>query len=286
MDRYKATKTASLFGICGNIFLLLIKVTIGIISQSQAMLADSVNSAGDILSSFMTFIGNKIASKPRDKDHNMGHGKAEYIFSMLISVTMIVVSFKVLYNSVHSLIFREYFEFSWWLVNVCISTIVIKICLYLYTSRLSKQMHNLLLEANAKDHRNDCIVTSFTLLSILLSLVGIYWFDGVTGIGISIWICYTGINIFKESYDVLMDKSISEDDKKKVLAIIKNHPEIKKVRHFNSTPVGYKYQISFTIYVDGNLSTFDSHEIADKLEDEIVKKIDEIYLCVIHVNPI
>ena len=83
-----------------------------------------------------------------------------------------------------------------------------------------------------------------------------------------------------------MDKSISEETKKKVFEIINEHKEIKKVIHFNSTPVGYKYQISFTIYVDGNLSTFESHDIANKLEKEIDKKLDEIYLTVIHVNPI
>ena len=83
-----------------------------------------------------------------------------------------------------------------------------------------------------------------------------------------------------------MDKCISNDVKNEVLKIIKAHPEVMKINHFNSTPVGYKYQISFTIFVDGNLSTFESHKIADDLEKEIGKKIDEIYLTVIHVNPI
>ena len=83
-----------------------------------------------------------------------------------------------------------------------------------------------------------------------------------------------------------MDKSISNETKEKVYKIINAHEEIKKIIHFNSTPVGYKYQISFTIYVDGNLSTFESHKIADKLEKEIGSKMDEIYLTVIHVNPI
>ena len=83
-----------------------------------------------------------------------------------------------------------------------------------------------------------------------------------------------------------MDKSINKEDKDKVLAIIDRHPEIKKIQHFNSTPVGYKYQISFTIYVDGNLTTYQSHEIANNLEKEIDKEIEEIYLTVIHVNPI
>ena len=78
----------------------------------------------------------------------------------------------------------------------------------------------------------------------------------------------------------------NEEDKKKVLEIIARYPEIKKIQHFNSTPVGYKYQISFTIYVDGNLTTYQSHEIANNLEKEIDKEIEEIYLTVIHVNPI
>jgi divalent metal cation (Fe/Co/Zn/Cd) transporter len=79
---------------------------------------------------------------------------------------------------------------------------------------------------------------------------------------------------------------MSKIEKAKVLDIVKTHPEIKKVIHFNSTPVGYKYQISLTIFVDGNMSTFDSHKIANDLEKEIIKKIDEVYLAVIHVNPI
>ena len=285
-DRYSSTKTASILGIIGNIFLLIIKAITGIITNSQAMIADSVNSAGDIFSSMMTYIGNKIASRPSDNSHNLGHGKAEYIFSMLISISMIMISLKLLLSSFNSLIYKDNYKFSWMLVIVCIVTIIVKLGLYIYTHKLSKKYNNLLIEANAKDHINDCIVTTFTLIASLLSLKNIFWFDSIVGIGISIWICITGIRIFLKSYDVLMDKAISEIDKQKVLDIIDNYPEIKKIQHFNSTPVGYKYQISFTIFVDGNLSTFESHEIANKLEKEIDSKIEEVYLTVIHVNPI
>lgn len=286
MDRYKSTKKASIFGIIGNIFLLIIKGIIGLLTNSQAMIADSINSAGDIFSSAMTFVGNKIASKPSDDTHNLGHGKAEYIFSMLISISMIAIAIKLLIDSVDSLINKSDYKFSWMLIVVCIITIIVKLSLYIYTHSLSKKYNNLLIEANAKDHRNDCIVTTFTLIASLLSLKNILWFDGVVGIGISIWICITGAKIFIESYNVLMDKAISEEDRQKVLAIIERHPEIKKIQHFNSTPVGYKYQISFTIYVDGNLTTYESHEIANNLEKEIDNEIEEVYLTVIHVNPI
>ena len=286
MERFEKAKLASIIGIVGNVFLLIIKSLIGFMTNSQSMIADAFNSASDIFSSFMTFIGNKIASEPCDDDHNLGHGKAEYIYSLLISIAMLIMGVLVLKDSAISLLNPSKYRFSIWLVIVCITTILVKFSLYLYTREISKKYNNLLVEANSKDHRNDCIITTFNLISCLLVTKEIYIFDSVTGIGISLWIIITAINIYKESYDVLMDKSISETTKQKVLDIIKEHKEVKKIIHFNSTPVGYKYQISFTIYVDGNLSTFESHDIANRLEKEIAKRIDEIYLTVIHVNPL
>ena len=285
MERFKKAKTASILGIIGNIFLFIIKIIIGLMTKSRAMIADAFNSASDIFSSFMTFIGNKIASAPSDDDHNLGHGKAEYIYSMLISIVMFILAFKVGKDSIISLIKPSEYHFSKWLIIICIITIISKLLLYIYTKKISKKYNNLLIEANSKDHRNDCIITLFNLISCILAKKEIYIFDSITGIGISIWIIISAIKIYKESYDVLMDKSISEETKKKVFEIIKNHKEIKKIIHFNSTPVGYRYQISFTIYVDGNMSTFESHDIANKLEKEIANKLEEIYLTVIHVNP-
>lgn len=286
MDRYKSVKRASTLGIIGNIFLLIIKGIIGIITKSQAMIADSLNSAGDIFSSLMTYIGNKIASVPKDEDHNLGHGKAEYIYSMLISIIMILMALLILKDGTTTLIANKKYTYSNWLIIVCITTIIIKLSLYIYTSKLAKKYNNLLIKANSKDHRNDCLLTTCNLISCLLAHNNIYIFDGIVGILIGIWILVTALKIFKESYDVLMDKSISEATKKQVYDIVKNRKEIKKITQFKSTPVGYKYQISFTISVDGNMKTFESHNIADELEKEIKNNIDEIYLAVIHVHPI
>ena len=286
MNRYEKTKKASIFGILGNFLLFAIKIVASSISGSEAMLADAFNSGSDILSSLITYIGNKIASKPRDDDHNLGHGKAEYIYSMLLSIIMIITSLSLLKSSFLALINNHKYTFSIYLVIVCIITIIIKVFLYLYTKNIAKKENNILLRANSKDHRNDLIITTLNLLSVILSIFDIYFVDGVVGIIISAWILVSGIKIFIESYDVLMDKSISQETKNEVLEIVKSHKEIKKVNHFNSTPVGFQYQISLTIFVDGNLSTFESHEIADNLEKEINKKIPEIYLTVIHVNPI
>ena len=285
-QKHKEIKIASILGLAGNIFLLIIKGIVGLTSHSSAMIADAFNSAGDIVSSLMTYIGNKIASKPRDKDHNLGHGKAEYIYSMIISIIMIIMSYKSFKNSIESLIYKNNYKFSIMLIIVSLITIATKYLLYIYTKKLSKKYNNLLIKANSIDHRNDSLITTLTLISIILSKYNIIYVDGIVGCLISIWILISALKIFKESYDVLMDKCISEETKKEVYKIINNYKEIKKVNHFNSTPVGYRYQISFTIYVDGNMSTYTSHEIANNLEREIEKKIPEIYLTVIHVNPI
>ena len=285
MDRYKSAKITGIVGIIGNIFLLIIKSVAGILSNSKSLLADAFNSAGDIFSSLMTFIGNKISSKEADEDHHLGHGKAEYIYSLLISISMFLLSATMIKNVITNLIHREYLTYSTWLIVVCIITIITKLALYIYTSTLYKKSKNILILANSKDHRNDVLITSLTLLSILFSNKYVY-IDSIVGILISIWIMITSIKLFIESYDILMDKSMDEETKEKVLNIINKHKEVLRINHFNSTPVGYRYQISFTIFVDGNLSTFESHDIANTLEREIEKEIPEIYLSVIHVNPV
>mgnify|MGYP001852250815 FL=1 len=283
-ERFKTTKKVGMLGIIGNIFLLVIKAIVGFTSKSQAMIADSINSAGDIFASLMTTIGNKIASAPKDEDHNFGHGKAEYLFSLFIAISMIFVSIKNIIDAFMTLVNGNEITFSWWLVTVCIITISTKLALYFYTRAMYKKCNNILLQASMADHRNDCIITTFTLISILLSLKGITWFDSIVGIGISAWICKTGIGIFIESYNILMDMSIDEQTKDTIISIINSNKEVKGINEISSTPVGYQYIVFLTIVVDGQMTTFDSHNLADKLEKDITK-LGNIYKAIVHVEP-
>ena len=285
MDRYSDMNKANIAGILGNVFLLIIKFIIGFLSRSQAMIADAANSAGDIFASLMSTIGSKISSAPEDESHNFGHGKAEYIFSLFIGLVMILIAVKLVYDSFVSLFNPSSVSFPYLLILVCVITIITKFLLYLYTKIIYKKTNSILMQALQKDHRNDSIVTTFTLISVILNIFGIYWFDGVVGIGISILICVSGIKIFIESYNVLMDASIDNKTKEEILDITKKYKDIQKVDHFSSTPVGYKYLISLSIYIDGNMPTYDSHAIADKLEKEL-NALEPIYLAIIHVNPI
>ena len=277
---------AGIIGVTGNIALFILKAITGFGFKSQAMIADAMNSAGDIFSSILTIIGSKISKKPSDDDHNLGHGKAEYLFSLFIAVSMVLVSGNLIYNNVMKLILKESrIIYSNILIFSAVITLITKILMYIYTRTKYKRIKSILLKANMKDHRNDCIVIAFTLISIILSKFGYKSFDNIVGIGIAIWIAYTGLQIFKESVNVLMDSCVDEETRKKIIEIIEKHPEVQKINHLNSSPLGAKYMISVSIFVDGNISTFKSHEIADSIEKEI-SSLNNIQLTVVHVNPI
>ena len=281
-NKYKNIKIASILGMIFNIILAIMKGIVGFFTMSQAMIADFYNSFSDVFSSLMTFIGNHISSKPRDKDHNLGHGKAEYIFSFVIALVSIQLGISIFRSSLFD---NTIIKFSWLLIIVNIITIVVKTGLFIYTNRISKKYNNILMLANSLDHRNDVLVTSFNLLSSVLLYFGISYIDRIVGFGIGIWIIVQGVQILITSYNVLMDKSLDDSLKYEIINLVKSHKEVKRLNHFNATPIGYRYQISFTIFVDGNLTTFESHEIANHLEEEIHEKFKDIYLTVIHVNP-
>ena len=281
-NKYKNVKIASILGMVFNIILAIMKGIVGFFTMSQAMIADFYNSFSDVFSSLMTFIGNHISSKPRDKDHNLGHGKAEYIFSFVIALVSIQLGISIIRSSLFD---NNIIKFSWLLIIVNIITIVVKSGLFIYTNKISKKYNNILMLANSLDHRNDVLVTSFNLISSILLYFGISYIDRIVGFGIGIWIIVQGVQILIASYNVLMDKSLDDSLKYEIINLVKSHKEVKRLNHFNATPIGYRYQISFTIFVDGNLTTFESHEIANHLEEEIHEKFKDIYLTVIHVNP-
>ena len=286
MNRFEVTKKAGILGILANLFLFLLKIIVGLLSKSQAMIADSFNSIGDVFASFMTFIGNKIASVSDDEDHNFGHGKAEYIFSMFISISILVIGIKLLYDAIISLILNNKVYFSIYLVLVCLFTITIKLILYFYTKRLYNKEKNILLKSSMLDHRNDVFLTSGVLLSVLFSKLGIYFVDGLVGIIISIWFLLSGIKLFKESYNVLMDISLDKETKEKIIKMCMKEDGVLLVEDIHSVSIGYKYIVVLTIDVSGNLDTFTSHKIATLIEKKITKSFDNVKEVFVHINPI
>lgn len=286
MDRFRLTRRIALLGIYANVFLAIIKLLAGFASRSQAMIADGFNSAQDVFASGLTYIGNRIASMPEDKDHPYGHGKAEYIFSMIISFSLLMVGFQIMKSSFSSILNQGEFSFSWYLIAVSAVTIVLKLFLYLYTRKVGLEQDNLLITANSYDHRNDVFVTSATLLGILSGSMGFYWVDGIAGFGISLWIILTGLQIFAGAYHVLMDTSIDPAVIVKILPIIEAIPGVDHVDSITSKPIGVGYILIVKVSVKSTLTVAQGHGIAAEVRHRLKQcsncKIDEV---VVHVNP-
>lgn len=285
LDRYKSTRMVAVLGITVNIVLLAAKMSVGLMSKSQAMIADALNSAGDIFASIMTFLGNKIASRPEDEDHPYGHGKAEFIFAMIISFSLIFVAYKTFRSSLDSILNRETFTFSWWLVGVAVFTIVLKAFLFVYVKRIGKKQDSLLILANSEDHRNDVIVTSAALVGIALGNLGFYWMDGTVGVLISLWIAFTGFRIFRGAYLVLMDTNIDDILKFDIMQTIKDINGVDHVDSVVAKPIGVSFLVIVKVSVHGGMSVSESHIIAAKIRQQ-VKTCRNVNDVVVHINPV
>ena len=204
---------------------------------------------------------------------------------MLISISMIIIAFKLGFDSIYNIINGNKLIFSWKLIIICIITIIVKLLLFLYTKYVYKMTDSILIKSNMMDHRNDMIITLFTTISILFTKLDIYFLDGITGLLISIWILITGIKLYRESYDVLMDKALDDESTKIILSIIKKYHNIKKIGNIYSIPIGYKYVVIITLLVNGKMTTIKSHEIADNIEKEIKDNIIKIEDVIVHIEP-
>lgn len=282
--RYESANRVALLGIGFNIVLVILKLIVGYISFSQAMIADGLNSAGDVFASVVTWLGNRISSKPGDSDHPYGHGKAEYIFSIIISFSLMVVAFTIFKSSFDSLVKGDQMEFSIYLVIVAIFTIIVKAILYVYCRNIGRKYDNLLVLANAEDHRNDVFITTSVLISVILSRYGIHWFDGVVGIGIGIWVFYTGFKIFMSAYHVLMDTNIDDKIEEDLKRDIEAFDGVLHVDSMTAKPVGLHYLLIVKVSMDGNMTVFKSHEIATDIKYHL-KNITRIEDVVVHINP-
>lgn len=282
--RGKETMKIGIVGIAGNIMLFIMKFFIALSSKSQSLLADSINSATDIFSSIMTLIGGKVSSEPSDEGHNYGHGKAEYIFSLLISIIMAYLAIQIAVEGTKSLVDRNEFTFSYALVLVCAITIVVKGCLYLYSKKVGKKSENILILANAQDHINDVWTTTSVLIGVLFGMFGIYFVDGVVAILIAMKILFEAIKIFMESYNVLLDSSMDTKSLEKIMDIVRKNEEVDHIDKITSKSVGNKYIVIVKISVDGEMTVNESHKIAGKIKSDLLQE-KNVYDVIVHINP-
>ncbi|MBQ8042745.1 MAG: cation transporter [Clostridia bacterium] len=279
-----AAKKVGIIGIISNLFLLSIKFIVGLIFKSQGLIADAVNSFGDVFSSIITYVAGKISEKPADEDHEFGHGKAEFVASFLIGIFMVMVSLETLYSGIMSIINNQAFTFSYLLIIVPIVTIITKGILYFYCYKQSKKYDSLLILSNASDHRNDIILSIGVIIGVAFGYFGYYFVDGIVGIIISVIIIITGVKIIKEAYDVLIDKCIDVETVNEMKNRVERTEGVNHLDSIKSKPTGALHMLIVKVSVDPEMTVRQSHNIAASIRSDL-KKYPNVYDAVVHINP-
>ncbi|MCD5414928.1 MAG: cation diffusion facilitator family transporter [Clostridiales bacterium] len=284
MQKYTEVKKVAIYGFLGNVLLLISKLTVGFMTHSQSMIADGLNSAGDVFASSMTYIGNYISSRPADHTHPYGHGKAEYIFSLIISFSFLLVAFAVFRSSLNSIIVGTRFHPSLWLSVTAFSTIVSKFFLYAFSKKVSVRYDSLLAHANAEDHRNDMFISSLTVISIISGHFGLFLVDNISGILIALWIAFSGFKIFSSAYNILMDTNMDENLSKKFCDMIMSIEGVDHLDEVHAKPIGLYFLLIVKISVDAHISVYEGHNVARKVRASLETE-NSIKEVIVHINP-
>lgn len=284
--RYDEANKVTIRSIIWNVVLTFIKIFAGVIGRSNAMVADGLHSASDIISSIGVLIGNKIANAPNDKEHNYGHEKAETLVSFLLSILLIVVSLKIGFDALKSLFNLDRVQVPTILpLVVSIISIAIKEYQYRITIKVANKINSPSLKADAWHHRSDALSSIAAFIGIGGAMLGFKILDPIASIIVAIVVVKVGIDILKSACDELMDSSISKQDISEIKSMIDNNQKIYGVKDFKSRKYGSVAYIDMSIFIDKTKTLEEAHDIADNLEQNIISNLSYIKEINIHTEP-
>ncbi|MBU1013092.1 MAG: cation diffusion facilitator family transporter [Bacteroidetes bacterium] len=283
-----AIKKASWISIFGNAILSILKIVIGFISGSLAVVADGIDSASDIITSIIILVTSKIISKPPNVRFAYGYEKADTIASKILSFIIFFAGAQLAISTGTKIIENELREMPNPIaLYVTVVSIIGKLLLALYQFKVGKRVNSSMLIANAKNMQNDVIIS----ISVLIGLVFTFIFkmpilDIITAFAVSGWIMWVAIKIFIQSNTELMDGILDTSVYKLVFAAALEvdgvyNPHRVRIRQINNA-----YMISIDIEVDGSFTVSESHNISHEVGENIKKKIENVYDIVVHIEPL
>jgi len=270
-----------------NVLLMGMKLGIGFLTLSRALIADGVNSTLDIFFSVMILVSFRMAARPADKDHPYGHGNIEVLVAFIAALIIIGTGGFIVYDGIKNILspMQELPSLYWLALAASAVTIAAKLCLYLYARSAAKRYRSPAVEVQAADHRADILATSAALLGILFTFLGVRFLDPVAAVIVAGFIIWTGIKLVKDNLKVLLDAQPSDEfftPLKNRLAELK---DVREVRHMRAHPVGTYYFLEITITVDRKLSVKDGHAIAERVRSKLMKRESRLKDVIVHVEP-
>ncbi len=290
--RSKKARKITLVGFFVNALLSILKLIAGIVGNSGAMIADAIHSLSDFLTDIVVLVGLKISSKSEDNCHNYGHGKYETIATVIISIFLTVAGYQILKSGIKNILLvinGGTFQTPKTIALIAaIVSIVSKELLYRYTTIAGKKINSPAIIANAWHHRSDAFSSIGTMIGIGSAiLLGDKWIilDPIASVIVSIFIFKVAFHILIPSLNELAEKSLSEEERKKVESILKNTPSVKDYHKLRMRSVGNKVVIEVHILVDKDLNIKDAHDIAAKVESKIKNLFNPTSIITIHIEP-
>jgi cation diffusion facilitator family transporter len=282
-DEIRQGEKGAWVSIISYLLLSALKLSVGLASGSQALLADGLNNTTDIIASVAILIGLKISRKPPDPDHHYGHFRAETIAAMVASFIMAAVGLQVLYQAVTKF-FRPMLEkpdmLAAWTALICA---VVMLGVYKYNHQLATRINSKAMMAAAQDNRSDAFVSMGAFVGIVGSQFGLPWLDPLSALLVGAIICKTAWTIFRDATHALTD-GFDVKELENITLTIKKTPGVEAIRDIKARVHGNNVLVDVTIEVDNLLNVVESHEITEKIEERMLSKHDITHVHV-HIEP-
>jgi cation diffusion facilitator family transporter len=268
-----------------NALLMVMKLAAGWFGRSEAVFADGLESACDFVAIGSAMIALRIGRKPYDRQHPYGHGKAESLASILVSLVIFATGIGIVVKSAH-VIYSGTFEIpSWMAVVAAACTILIKEVLYRFTVRVGNRCQSPAVLAVAKDHRKDAITSVATLIGVTGAFLGATIMDPLAAAVSALFIFHIGWETLRSSLDDLMDFTAPPallDDMRQRAATV---PGVTGVHEIRGRRSGQNIIVDLKLEMDPGLTVKQAHDIADNVKRRLFEEFENIGDVMIHINP-
>jgi cation diffusion facilitator family transporter len=291
-ERFKKAAFAAWVGIACNIALATLKGVIGIKANSKALIADAIHSASDVAGSVAVLIGLRAANLPPDEDHPYGHGKAQSIACITVSVLLLIVGVEIGISAIKTLWHGvESPPKSYALIAIGIS-IIVKEILFRYKYLLGKKLDSQALIANAWEHRSDVYSSIAALIGVLGALLGtylnqpfFYYLDPAAGLLVSLLVLRMGYRLVLESIHNTMDHVLHQEDAAQLISMVQHVKGVITVDDLRTREHGHYVIVDIKVSVNPKISVLEGHDIARSVKQQLMKKFIHISDVFVHINP-
>ena len=267
-----------------NGLMFLLKLSIGLIIGSISVIADAFHTLTDVISSGIVIWGFNEAKKPADKDHPYGHGRAEYVATLVIAILLIIAGIEFIESSIERIVNPTIVEPQWWMIISIIITIFIKIIVALYAEFLSSKIASSTLHADAWHHQADAISSFLVAFAMILGKYGYSQFDGWIGLIVATFIMWSGFGIAKAAVDDLIGKPPTIEEINDIRQLSQNVEGVMGVHDIAVHSYGKDKFASIHIEIDADENQMEAHNISENVEKILNRKLG--VSPTVHVDPV